>query len=189
MVDIAKTQRPTPNGSASACQPKLSGSLPRAADSPGNRSCGARRSGPRGAGWPTRTRATSQTGTPARMDTLASHPSRSFLRMDMASTTWQAMSGSGPATGIAGIIMRSSGVLAVARNPPGPDSAFDPSEPGLAKKVQRGGSFLCTHQYCSRYMVGTRGKGDVDTGTNHLGFRCVMTLQQWRTSQTTTRGQ
>ena len=22
-------------------------------------------------------------------------------------------------------------------------------------------------------MAGTRGKGDVDTGCNHLGFRCV----------------
>ena len=62
----------------------------------------------------------------------------------------------------------------VARNPPGPDSAYDPAEPGHTKKVQRGGSFLCTDQYCSRYIVGTRGKGDVDTGTNHLGFRCVM---------------
>jgi len=60
------------------------------------------------------------------------------------------------------------------RNPQGPDSAYDPSEPGHHKKVQRGGSFLCTDQYCSRYMVGTRGKGDIDTGTNHLGFRCVM---------------
>jgi sulfatase modifying factor 1 len=67
----------------------------------------------------------------------------------------------------------------VARNPQGPDSAYDPAEPGHAKKVHRGGSFLCTDQYCSRYMVGTRGKGDVDTGTNHLGFRCVMTLSQW----------
>jgi formylglycine-generating enzyme required for sulfatase activity len=62
----------------------------------------------------------------------------------------------------------------VARNPQGPDSAYDPSEPGHSKKAQRGGSFLCTDQYCSRYLVGTRGKGDVDTGTNHLGFRCVM---------------
>jgi formylglycine-generating enzyme required for sulfatase activity len=68
----------------------------------------------------------------------------------------------------------------LAKNPQGPDSAFDPSEPGHAKKVHRGGSFLCTDQYCSRYMVGTRGKGDVDTGTNHLGFRCVMTLEQWQ---------
>ncbi len=38
---------------------------------------------------------------------------------------------------------------------------------------QGGGSFLCTDQYCTRYMIGTRGKGDVDTGSNHLGFRCV----------------
>ncbi len=61
----------------------------------------------------------------------------------------------------------------VARNPQGPDSPYDPSEPNQPKKVQRGGSFLCTDQYCSRYIVGTRGKGEVSTGTNHLGFRCV----------------
>jgi formylglycine-generating enzyme required for sulfatase activity len=61
----------------------------------------------------------------------------------------------------------------VARNPQGPDSAYDPSEPGQPKKAQRGGSFLCTDQYCSRYILGTRGKGEVSTGTNHLGFRCV----------------
>jgi formylglycine-generating enzyme required for sulfatase activity len=64
-------------------------------------------------------------------------------------------------------------VMHVTRDPQGPVSSFDPGEPGTAKKVQRGGSFLCTDQYCSRYMVGTRGKGDVDTGSNHLGFRCV----------------
>ena len=62
---------------------------------------------------------------------------------------------------------------AVARNPGGPATAFDPSEPGVIKRVHRGGSFLCTDQYCSRYMVGTRGKGDVGTATNHLGFRLV----------------
>ena len=61
----------------------------------------------------------------------------------------------------------------VARNPKGPDSSFDPSEPGVAKRVHRGGSFLCTEQYCSRYMVGTHGKGEPSTGTNHLGFRLV----------------
>jgi formylglycine-generating enzyme required for sulfatase activity len=61
----------------------------------------------------------------------------------------------------------------VARNPKGPGSSFDPSEPGTRKRVHRGGSFLCTDQYCTRYMVGTRGKGELDTGTNHLGFRCV----------------
>ncbi len=61
----------------------------------------------------------------------------------------------------------------VTRNPKGPDSPFDPAEPMEKKRVHRGGSFLCTDQYCTRYMVGTRGKGEVNTGTNHLGFRCV----------------
>ena len=61
-----------------------------------------------------------------------------------------------------------------ARNPQGPSSSHDPEEPGVRKRVHRGGSFLCTDQYCSRYMVGTRGKGDVGTSTNHLGFRTVL---------------
>jgi len=61
----------------------------------------------------------------------------------------------------------------IARNPRGPDSAFDPAEPGEKKRVQRGGSFLCTDQYCSRYIVGTRGKGEISTGSNHLGVRLV----------------
>jgi sulfatase modifying factor 1 len=61
----------------------------------------------------------------------------------------------------------------VALNPTGPATSFDPSEPGVRKRSHRGGSFLCTDEYCARYMAGGRGKGDPDTGTNHLGFRCV----------------
>ena len=61
----------------------------------------------------------------------------------------------------------------VARNPQGPDSPYDPMEPTEKKRVHRGGSFLCTDQYCTRYMVGTRGKGEVRTASNHVGFRCV----------------
>jgi formylglycine-generating enzyme required for sulfatase activity len=64
----------------------------------------------------------------------------------------------------------------VPRNPQGPPDSFDPGERALPKRVHRGGSFLCTDQYCSRYEVGGRGKGDPDTGTNHLGFRCVRGL-------------
>lgn len=61
----------------------------------------------------------------------------------------------------------------IARNPKGPGDSYDPHEPGVQKRVHRGGSFLCTDQYCSRYMVGGRGKGEPGTSTNHLGFRCV----------------
>ena len=58
-------------------------------------------------------------------------------------------------------------------DPRGPASSWDPSEPGVPKRVQRGGSFLCTDQYCTRYMIGTRGKGEISTPTSHTGFRCV----------------
>jgi formylglycine-generating enzyme required for sulfatase activity len=48
-------------------------------------------------------------------------------------------------------------------------------EPGVKKKVHRGGSFLFTDQYCARYIAGERGKGEPETGTNHVGFRTVRT--------------
>jgi formylglycine-generating enzyme required for sulfatase activity len=72
----------------------------------------------------------------------------------------------------------------VATNPQGPDSSFDPAEPNEKKRVHRGGSFLCTEEYCTRYMVGTRGKGEISTGSNHLSFRCVMTEEQREAKRT-----
>ena len=63
------------------------------------------------------------------------------------------------------------------RNPRGPAASFDPAEPGVKKRVHRGGSFLCTDQYCTRYMVGTRGKGEVTTATNHVGVRLVKDIK------------
>jgi formylglycine-generating enzyme len=68
-------------------------------------------------------------------------------------------------------ILAASGALI--RNPKGPSNGYDPDEPGTPKRVQRGGSFLCSDQYCARYMLGTRGKGEPDSGSNHIGFRCV----------------
>jgi formylglycine-generating enzyme required for sulfatase activity len=68
----------------------------------------------------------------------------------------------------------------IAINPPGPEDPFDPAEPNEKKRVHRGGSFLCNEHYCSRYIVGTRGKGEVSTGTNHLGFRCVKSVEPER---------
>ena len=60
-----------------------------------------------------------------------------------------------------------------ADNPRGPSDSFDPDEPGAVKRVQRGGSFLCSDAYCIRYKAGSRGKGEVSSGSNNLGFRCV----------------
>lgn len=62
------------------------------------------------------------------------------------------------------------------KNPQGPESSFDPMEPNTPKRVQKGGSFLCTDQYCGRFRPGARGKGDVNSGASHIGFRCVKSI-------------
>lgn len=62
-----------------------------------------------------------------------------------------------------------------AKNPHGPDESFDPNEPGVPKRVQRGGSFLCNDSYCSGYRPAARMKASPDTGLSHSGFRCIWT--------------
>jgi len=61
----------------------------------------------------------------------------------------------------------------VASNPQGPRDSFDPQELGVAKRVQKGGSFFAPISTVNAICRGARGKGDPDTGTNHLSFRCV----------------
>ncbi|MGO1596294.1 MAG: formylglycine-generating enzyme family protein [Sphingobacterium sp.] len=62
-------------------------------------------------------------------------------------------------------------------NPKGPATSYDPQEPGAVKRVQRGGSFLCNDVYCERYKAGSRGKGEINSPTNNVGFRCVRDVE------------
>ena len=50
-------------------------------------------------------------------------------------------------------------------NPQGPQDG--------AEKVQRGGSWLCSSNYCQGYRVASRMKTARDSGLNNLGFRCA----------------
>lgn len=58
--------------------------------------------------------------------------------------------------------------------PQGPDDSHDPDEPGIVKRVQRGGSYLCNTNSCTGYRTTARMKGDFLTGTCHTGFRGVV---------------
>lgn len=55
------------------------------------------------------------------------------------------------------------------------ESSLDPAQPEIRipRKVIKGGSHLCTIQYCFRYRPAARQPEMIDTSTGHLGFRCI----------------
>lgn len=63
-------------------------------------------------------------------------------------------------------------------NPKGPQKSYDPQDPLVPKRVVKGGSFLCTEQYCSNYRPSARMATAYDSGQEHLGFRCVKDVGQ-----------
>lgn len=53
----------------------------------------------------------------------------------------------------------------VAENPTGPAQGKE--------RVIRGGSWMCSENFCSNYRVAARSHATPDSGLNNLGFRCV----------------
>jgi formylglycine-generating enzyme required for sulfatase activity len=97
---------------------------------------------------------------------VASFPPNAYGLYDMAGNAWEWCSDwylpyfdVGP-----------SGIL---RNPEGPSYSLDTHGRAELKRVQRGGSFLCSDSYCARYRAGGRMEGEPKTGLAHTGFRCV----------------
>lgn len=64
-----------------------------------------------------------------------------------------------------------------AQNPVGPAKGFDPADPSAPKRVIRGGSFMCSDEYCSGYRVTARMKTTPTSGLANLGFRCVKDIK------------
>ena len=100
---------------------------------------------------------------------VAKFPANGYGLYDMAGNVWQWCADWYRAD-YYGQLAEAGGV---AKDPAGPGTSRDPADPGTPKRVQRGGSFLCTAAYCSGYLVGTRGKDDPSSAANHVGFRCV----------------
>jgi len=65
---------------------------------------------------------------------------------------------------------KAQGVIA---NPAGPDKTFSAHNPAAMERVTKGGSFLCSPQYCESYRPTARRGTPPDTGSGHVGFRCV----------------
>lgn len=55
------------------------------------------------------------------------------------------------------------------------NDSYDPRQPDIriARRVLKGGSHLCTPDYCRRYRPAARHAEPEDTSTSHVGFRCV----------------
>jgi sulfatase modifying factor 1 len=50
----------------------------------------------------------------------------------------------------------------------------EPITQRIPRKVIKGGSYLCSANYCSRYRPAARLAQPIDTSTCHIGFRCVV---------------
>jgi formylglycine-generating enzyme required for sulfatase activity len=58
-------------------------------------------------------------------------------------------------------------------NPVGPTKTFSAHNPLAIEHVIKGGSFLCSDQYCESYRPTARRGTPPDTGSGHVGFRCA----------------
>jgi formylglycine-generating enzyme required for sulfatase activity len=60
-------------------------------------------------------------------------------------------------------------------NPTGAASPFNGDNPYVKERIIKGGSFLCNASYCSSYRISARMGTSTDTGSDHVGFRTVVT--------------
>jgi len=58
------------------------------------------------------------------------------------------------------------------------DSPFSASAPSIPRFTIKGGSYLCSENYCERYRVAAREGMEIDFSTAHIGFRIVMDQEQ-----------
>jgi len=100
------------------------------------------------------------------------YPPNGYGLLDMTGNVWEWT------TDFFSLPDASSPSCCVPRNPrvASPEGSHDPTQPGdgFARRVIKGGSHLCAPNYCLRYRPAARQAQAVDTGTSHIGFRCIV---------------
>lgn len=103
-------------------------------------------------------------------------PANGYGLYDMAGNVWQWTADLYRADAHSLAISDSAQGHVAAVNPKGPDCCFDPTRPlpDSVERVVKGGSFLCNVSYCESYRPTARRGIPPDTGSEHVGFRCVL---------------
>jgi formylglycine-generating enzyme required for sulfatase activity len=107
---------------------------------------------------------------------VASFPANGYGLFDMAGNVWEWTSDWYRPD--AYLQIHNNAARVARKNPKGPTDSFDPDEPGTWKKVTRGGSFMCSDNYCRGYRPSARMKTAPDTGLQNTGFRCVKDAEE-----------
>jgi formylglycine-generating enzyme required for sulfatase activity len=108
---------------------------------------------------------TGEDGYKARAAPVGCYPANGFGLYDMAGNVWQ-WTRDWFRPGLSPADVEAIGGPPQAR-------AIDPNEPNVAKHVIKGGSYLCSEDYCFRYRPAARTPGPSDSGAIHVGFRTV----------------
>lgn len=116
-----------------------------------------------------------------RTSPVRSYPVNGFGLYDMIGNTWEWTRdwwSERPST----MKRKKPGACCTISNPRGGmlKDSFDPAQPGvrIGRKVLKGGSHLCADNYCQRYRPAARHPQMVDTGTSHIGFRCIVRVRR-----------
>jgi formylglycine-generating enzyme required for sulfatase activity len=99
---------------------------------------------------------------------VKSYPPNGYGLYDMSGNVWQWCTDWYDFT-----LYRRRAGQEIAVNPQGPERSRSADHPEQQERVQRGGSFLCSDDYCQRYRPSARQGCPADTGMSHVGFRCV----------------